>query len=403
MTRHLDQLCEELHGLGRRECRKLFNQGITSRSDLEDVIKACDNGPTLISKLLAVSKSDLKSVLGWSDWPDRHVELNSHFPLSGVRPPSKKQSVRRVSRHVGDTSQLPNHAHLASRFRGIRNQGGIGSCTSFAMIAAAESQLARPLDLSEAFLYGRTKFIDRSPQNDGSTLQHTSQAMLKWGTCRESLWSYRENRDFLRSTPSEEAWTDAAKFRPNSAVDVQALNPNNVAGICASLAKGFGVACSIPFFMSTKNSLLFRREGKIVRRMGNADRLDGYHAMCIVGYFRNKWLIKRGLAESPGKGVFLVRNSWGSEFARENPLGPHIGITGGYALMPFRYLEEHCFEAYTVRTPQPSSFVSIPLLNNARMPGRTWWDQTRNQLTGQLQDRLQAGLTKPRARSRSRK
>lgn len=402
MSNILKQLSDDLPDLGRRQCRRLASHGISCRRDLEDVIRASEKGPTLLSSLLEIPQADLKALLGWSEWPEHHVELGARYPLSGVRPPSKGTSQRRVSRYVGDASGLPDSASLTDRMEKPRDQGAIGSCTAFALTAAVESQLRGPLDLSEAFLYGRTKAIDRAAQSDGSRLEFASAALLRWGTCREKTWPYRQDRDFLRSTPTDIAWREAESYRPKSAVDVQMLNPNNVSAVCHAVAHGQGVAISVPLFVSTTNSLLFRQQGRMLMQMGSGDRIDGYHAMCIVGYFRDTWLAARGLPEQPGKGVFVVRNSWNTTWASENPIAPHIGIGGGFALLPFRYLEEYCFEAFIAKTPQPRRTVSLPAFVKTGLPGRCWWGETSSRLAGQFRERLECGLVQQNVRKRSR-
>jgi C1A family cysteine protease len=64
------------------------------------------------------------------------------------------------------------------------------------------------------------------------------------------------------------------------------------------------------------------------------DMPDGAHALCVVGYEVD--------ATAPGGGVFIVRNSWGTSWAK-----PH-GRFGrpGYGALYFDYLTKYGLQAF---------------------------------------------------------
>ena len=70
--------------------------------------------------------------------------------------------------------------------------------------------------------------------------------------------------------------------------------------------------------------------------------------MGAVGFFDNGFLAKNGLGDFPGGGVFLVRNSWGTGWAKNNPVANHDSVGAGYALVPYAYIAKYCGEAYTI-------------------------------------------------------
>ena len=59
----------------------------------------------------------------------------------------------------------------------------------------------------------------------------------------------------------------------------------------------------------------------------------GGHAWCVVGYMDD--------ASVPGGGYFIVRNSWGPNWAAESPEAP------GHAMVPYEYVERYAVEAFT--------------------------------------------------------
>lgn len=123
-------------------------------------------------------------------------------------------------------------------------------------------------------------------------------------------------------------------------------------------------------------------------KLGLLDTVAGYHAMCVVGYADNAYLIEHGFAEEPGGGAYLVRNSWGPNWARNNPLAKLFGGEAGYALMPYAYLENYCFEAYTATLP--SNFVShsFTLRNRFLAASESWWRRTRQGIVTLSRERL---------------
>ena len=70
-----------------------------------------------------------------------------------------------------------------------------------------------------------------------------------------------------------------------------------------------------------------------------SDKALGGHAMCMVGYQDD--------AAVPGGGYFLVRNSWGTSWAKGNAAG------AGYCRMPYAYMTQLGRSAYTATAPLP--------------------------------------------------
>ena len=100
-----------------------------------------------------------------------------------------------------------------------------------------------------------------------------------------------------------------------------------------------------------------------------------------------------GFEEEIGGGCLLIRNSWG-EWARNNELAHHFGASFGYGIVPYRFIEEHCWEAVSV------TLSSAPVLqrhvsrfcnetaHKAAAAGSSWWEATRSRVIAQARERL---------------
>ena len=251
-----------------------------------------------------------------------------------------------------------------------------------------EGQLGTPGNDSEAFLYGRTKAIDSFPNTDGSSLAFGLEALLRWGVCQEELWPYRTDRDYLLSEPSADAFQDARHLRPDRDT-AMLLPPRDTDLLRALLVGGLPVAIAVPIFESLQHSLLFHGRGQFTMRLGEDDPPVGYHALCVVGWFTNAWLTARGFSEQPGGGVFLIRNSWGSEWAQRNPLAESLHFGGGYALMPFKFWESYGMEACTV----PISAQTTSAASRIGAARQKWWSGITGNFTAAASSRLLSGLS----------
>jgi C1A family cysteine protease len=94
------------------------------------------------------------------------------------------------------------------------------------------------------------------------------------------------------------------------------------------------VAFSVPVFRSWYLSAWVRATGKINMPLPN-DILEGGHAMAMVGYIDSD-------ETGTGGGRFIIRNSWGPDWAANS------GFGAGYGTIPYAYIERHCMEAYSL-------------------------------------------------------
>ena len=255
---------------------------------------------------------------------------------------------------VGDFSEddLPHEIRLMDQMPGIRDQGERGTCTAFASVALCEFAEGCETELSPQFLYWATKERDGDPCNDGATLDTVQEALYEDGVCEESLWPY-ESKPLFDDDGDLDAGQGPA---PDDAVDdalnhrfsCRALSSNAVRKYRKILAAGTPVVVGLTTFKSWTTNPMTHETGEgpmpYMRQDGDGrwqllEKPSGGHAMCLVGYVDDKsW---------PGGGYFIVRNSWGDDWASECEEG------AGHALMPYRYIALFTHSAFTLVDASP--------------------------------------------------
>lgn len=213
----------------------------------------------------------------------------------------------------------------------IRAQGERGTCTAFAVSAANEfsiySKRTQRFDLSEQHLFFETKEFE-GDDLCGSWIRNSMDVISDKGQCREGVWSYNLNLPCVQGFGKpENADSDAINFKNT----YFAIDQNDIGALKQTLSSGRIIAFSIPVFDSWFESAETYRTGRITMPLPG-EQESGGHAMDLVGFQDN--------SDSPGGGYFLVRNSWGTDWAHESIYG------AGYGIIPYAYIEQHNWEAF---------------------------------------------------------
>lgn len=206
---------------------------------------------------------------------------------------------------------LEKNIDLTEHFTPIKNQGDVGSCTTFTIASIYEYILKKngqgEHDLSERFVFYFTNILKNKPEG-GSTFKEVIDTIAEKGICDEELCPYEI--DLIQSPPTSSALEDALKHQIVKAMNVKVAH-NDI--VCA-LTQGYPVAISLKIFNS------FASNYKGIVQMPTQEELDsdeyGFHAMVICGYNEDKHLYK-------------VRNSWGESFG-----------DNGYCYIPALYIED---------------------------------------------------------------
>ena len=207
---------------------------------------------------------------------------------------------------------IPAKADLRECFTPVKNQGGLGACSAFALVGIYEYILRKnrrqETDLSEAFVYYNARRMAGNEGGDsGCSLHDVAVTMAKEGVCGEQLCPYTGQADMPQ--PSAEAYEDALQRRIVKALNVR----KDTEHIKSAVSEGYPVAVSLKVFDS------FSPVDGFIPRPSDEEAQSGQsgnHAMVVCGY-------------SDEERVFIVRNSWGTEF----------GI-GGYCYIPYSYFED---------------------------------------------------------------
>src|SRR5262245_2379150 len=221
-------------------------------------------------------------------------------------------------------SPLPDQIINVDLVPEILDQGAEGACTGFALAAVINYQLARrnlinPMNrertVSPRMLYEMARRYDEWPgeKYEGSSARGAMKGWVAHGVCTRKSWSDRlhgpqhfsyEIADDARRTPG------GAYYR---------VTHRNVRDVHAALSEAGILYASLMVHEGwdepgpTKAKINYvlsdtmqNREFPVIARKGRA---DSGHAIAIVGYTQDG---------------FLIQNSWGEEWG-----------TGGFALLPY--------------------------------------------------------------------
>lgn len=233
--------------------------------------------------------------------------------------------------------KLPSSVRLMENLGPVKHQGERGTCVAFASVGLREFLAKDGVSLSEQFLYWACKELDGS--SDAGTYVRTAMtALASYGTCTSAKWPYNpvQSKNEGQGPPTDGAVEEAASYKM---AHTRTVEPNLVQQYKHILAGGGDAKQSMPVVLAT---LVFNswymsaethRTGKITMPLPGERPLEGGHAWCVVGYVDDESV--------PGGGYFILRNSWGKDWAVDSP------EAGGHALMPYEYVTRCGIEAFT--------------------------------------------------------
>lgn len=234
---------------------------------------------------------------------------------------------------------LPARVDMHERFPRVRDQGGRGTCVAFACTAVREFLLGEDstgADFSEQFLYWDCKERD-GYAGSGTWISIGMACLQDHGICLEQVWPYNPQPMAGNEGQGPPPAGVHEQAVPHRIQDSQKLRARWVDALRQALADGQPVAFAVPVY--TYWFAPPARTTGDIRLPLATDNLEGGHAMCMVGYEDDP--------DVPGGGFFLVRNSWGTDWASQGIVAP------GHARIPYAYIERHASAAHTASAAAP--------------------------------------------------
>ncbi|HBS04592.1 MAG TPA: hypothetical protein DEA96_06495 [Leptospiraceae bacterium] len=242
----------------------------------------------------------------------------TEIQVAGYRAGNLSADRKKFQSKLGASRNLPERVDLRKYMTPIERQGDTNSCVANATAGAYEYLLKRHRpdeadDVSRLFLYFNARALEQNDDiesadvsDDGTYIQKCIASLEKFGVCSEETWPFDE--DNVNEMPEDEAYDEASEFL----VEDVALVPNDLMAWKSALAEGNPIIFGINLY----NSFDRHRNGKVPMPTASEQSRGqhGGHAMLCVGY-------------SDRDQVFIVRNSWGSEWG-----------DAGYCYLPYRYV-----------------------------------------------------------------
>lgn len=250
------------------------------------------------------------------------------FPLTYKRDPKDERDYM-FKGSIADIRKLqtiPATIDHSPNMSPVKNQGQLGSCVGFAVTAMKEwqeqqehlrevsegkkdSRKGKQYDLSESWVYWKSKEIDLWPGEEGTSIRFAMKVLNQVGVPTESAWPYD---DIDIGKPK--SW---ANMVARWALVGNYWRINNLTELKAALVTSpvpIGIPCFYEFFFPGKDG--------IIKDPANPSEMYGGHAVCAVGYDNSTRLIK-------------FKNSWGTDWG-EN----------GYGYLSYEYVMSYLWDAW---------------------------------------------------------
>lgn len=261
---------------------------------------------------------------------------------TGALPPIREDAERPAELHLEDIDLAPGQpsderdVFLGDCLGPVREQGNRGTCVAHAVVAMQECLEKRrsgaDVDLSEQFLYWLCKMNDGDPQGFGTWQRVAVPFVVDIGICDEAIWPYNgvkmPGNESQGPPPDRDgAYEGADGHRATRGVVHQR---SDLDSLRERLRSGHPIGISVPVH-SNWGVFTVEQQGHIPMPPPGEHPESG-HAMLIVGYSFDEGFL--------GGGYFIVRNSWGTDWAPESPFEP------GYGTLPFSYVEHYSWELF---------------------------------------------------------
>lgn len=253
----------------------------------------------------------------------------------------RREAAARVRKLIA-AKAMPTAFMLYDYMTEVGDQGCLGSCTGWGSTANREF-LSQVGQLAPLFAYALAKQRDGCPHLEGSWQHFCFEGMADIGHLSEWRYPYTDDPTSL---PVDEFAREAADLRTDGFADLMldegdmSLMPHLLRAIVSGVAsEDIGpqpVSVSLALYESW-NSPSTALYG-LATVPFEWEALLGGHAMCIDGYIDGS--DPNGLYDTD---YFVVKNSWGQEWASQNPLDVATrGVASshkfaGHALIPAQY------------------------------------------------------------------
>lgn len=211
-----------------------------------------------------------------------------------------------------EVMKLPPSIDYRPECPAVYNQGDLGSCTANAIAFLCEFDWMKEKKPnlyipSRLFIYYNERVIEGTVDSDsGAELRDGIKSLNKWGFCPESLWPYDINEFAVK--PPADAYSTALKEIVKQYGSIE----QNQTAMQTALVTGFPIVIGFTVYESFMSEQV--ASTGIVPMPGPNESVVGGHAVAIVGYNEQGW---------------IVRNSWGTDWGMQ-----------GYFIMPYQYFTD---------------------------------------------------------------